>query len=73
MDIVYIVQRKPQVRGVVQGKRQGQPLDPLPLPAYCFKAVDTRTGDYLGEFDTEADAQALCDHLNAQLPQNQIQ
>lgn len=72
MDIAYIVQRKPQVRAVVQGKRQGHPVDPLPLPAYCFKAVDTRTGDYLGEFDTEADAQALCDQLNAQLPQNQI-
>jgi hypothetical protein len=71
MDIVYIVQRRPKVRAVVQAKRSGQPADPIPLPAHCFKAVDTRTGDYLGEFDIEADAQALCDRLNAQLPQNQ--
>lgn len=71
MDIVYIVQQRPRVRAVVQGKRAGQPVEPLPLQAKCYKAVDTRTGDYLGEFDTEVEAQALCNRLNAELPQNQ--
>ncbi len=71
MDIVYIVQRKPRVRSVIQGKRSGQPVDPLPLPTYCFKAVDTITGDYVGEFDDEASAQELCNKLNERLHQNQ--
>lgn len=71
MDIVYIVKRKQRARVVVQGKRSGQPVDPLPLPTYCFKAVDTITGDYVGEYEDEASAQELCNKLNAQLPQNQ--
>lgn len=71
MDIVFIVQRKQRVNAVIQAKRPGQPVDPLPLPTYCYKAVDTRTGAYVGEFDQEFDAQNHCNQLNAQLPQNQ--
>lgn len=71
MDIVFIVQKRPRVRAVVQGQRNGQPLEPLPLQAHCYTAVDTETGDYVGEFETEAEAQAHCDQLNEQLPQNQ--
>lgn len=72
MDIVFIVQRKPKINDVVQGRQEGKPMPPLPLTAHCFKVVDTRTGDYLGQFDTEVEAQARCDLLNKQLPQNQL-
>lgn len=71
MDIVFIVQRKQRVKAAIQAKRPGQPVDPLPLPTYCYKVIDTRTGDYVGEYDQEDDAQNLCNRLNVQLPQNQ--
>lgn len=70
MDIVYIVQRKQAIRSVVQGKRPGQPVDPLPLPTYRYVSVDTRTGDYVGSWDTEKEAQDHCNDMNARLPQN---
>lgn len=65
MQEIYIVQRKPRVNAVVQDKRPGEPLDPLPLGRICFRVVDTRTEDYIGEpYDDEGTADEECQRLN---------
>lgn len=65
MQAIYVVQRKPRINVVVQGKRPGEPLEPLPLGRICFRVVDTRSGDYIGgPHDDEGAAEEECKHLN---------
>lgn len=65
MQEIYVVQRKPRINTVVQGKRPGEPSPPLPLGRICFRIVDSRTGDYIGEpYDDEGTADEECQRLN---------
>lgn len=65
MSEIYVVQRKPRINAVVQGKRPGEPVDPLLLGRICYRIVDTRTGDYFGEpHDDEKTAYKECKRLN---------
>jgi hypothetical protein len=65
MPGIYVVERKPRINTEVQGKRPGEELDPLPLGRMCFRVVDTRTGDHVGDpYDDEETAHNECLRLN---------
>ncbi|MDT4834989.1 hypothetical protein FQZ97_686430 [compost metagenome] len=59
----YVCQKIPRV--IVQSKRPGQRVEPLPIPTHHWEVRDAVTGQIQGvPFHNQADAERECQRLN---------
>lgn len=63
LQMPYICKKVPRV--IVQGKRPGQPVEPLPIPTHHWEIRDAVTSQLQGNpFHSQADAERACQQLN---------
>ncbi|MVW86691.1 hypothetical protein [Pseudomonas sp. PB101] len=64
MEDIFVVKRCNKI--IIHGRREGESDHLPPDAAVWYRISDTRTEGYIGDgFDTEEDAQRVCEQLNA--------